>query len=312
MIKYKDDSGELLKIMMEEDAVLILNKEEFVNYKNFIESKISRKYFSPSNISTRISEKNNIIINLLEPMFFDRRIINFTKLKKFMLSIVEKDNLTTMEVELSEDVYMETRPDGAFSELIRTFIKFFKEKQIFEVKDKSIKIWKNSSLVVLGKTMNIPVIVPFDISFKIKDIQFLFRKRDRFMSKYMGLDEIVFAPSRFIDPNDHNKKLMLSMVKKNGLGMCLFAKGFEYTEKEVRDFMVPAVTKTRNSFLFYNKDKIFFKLILTQSKLSDDIIIDIINRLKTNKEFVEKIKSSKKIRKIYKDRAAILLFIDML
>jgi hypothetical protein len=313
MIKYKDIDGDLLKVILAEDKGIVLSEKEFLNYKSFVENDDKSKYFFPEIISDRISQRYNILIGLFEPFFFKKQLVSFTKVKKFILSIVQSDILETVEIELNENIYIEMRQDGSFPEMLNTMVKFLKNKINLEIKNKNMKLYKASNLNTFGKTYNINLVIKSNFIFRIKDISFLIkRNKDGFMNKYMGLDEVIFAPSKFIEANESNKEKMLILSKKYGLGTALFGKGFKYTENEIRKVIIPALSKTKNSFLFLNRDKVFMKLVLTQHHIPEEMTIDIINRLKNNGEFVSKLKKSKMIRKIYNDRPAILLFIDML
>jgi hypothetical protein len=313
MTKYKDEDKELLKTILAEDKGIVLSEKEFLNYKNFIEDKNGRKYFTPEVISERLAKRNNILIGLLEPFFFSKQLISFTKVRKFMLSIVQSDVLETFEIELTENIYIETRQDGSFPEMLTTIVRFLKNKINFHIKNKNMKLYKSSNLNTFGKTYNINLLIKSNFAFKIRDISFLLeRGRDGFMSKYMGLDEVVFAPSKFIEYNELNKAKMLKLAKKHGVGKVLFGKGFNYTENEMRKLIIPALSKTKNSFLFMNRDRVFMKLVLTQHHIPEEMTIDIINKLKTTSEFVSRLKRSKMIKRIYKDKPAVLLFIDML
>lgn len=309
MRNYEDPSNILREMLLSSEAILSLTEDEFEKYSNFINERKRNKIFTTDMFGERLSLRTNTLYNLISPFFFKERFINYTKANKLLVRIAGKNSYEDISITFKEPLYIFNFMNMSGPHVLTAVLKYLKISykefakinllsEIYQISDECPENTRDS------------IFVRSTFGFKIKDISFMVRtnKRSRY-SKYIHFDEILSCPSRFIENNDTNKKNILSVVKRHGLGVSAFVKGMKFTEQEIKKVMIPAISKTRNTFLYStNKETVFVKLIETQSHMSDELVMEIIGKLSNNQYFMKKLKKSKKVAKAYLNRPIITLF----
>jgi hypothetical protein len=306
---YNDINNELRDLILDDNQLIVLNEEEYSLYKNFIETNKNGKV-SGDIFGERIKNKEYFLYNLFSPFFYKERFITFLKLKEFKMMIAFGEDYEETKIVLNDYVYIMNFEQNWYP-VFKSISKFLNKHYEFNLKPEihRSKVFIKRSFETSEEEI---VLVSNNFNFKIPDISIFKSRHFGKWKKYVSFDEKILCPAKYIENNDYNKSYILKSLKEHGLGMDAFVPGMKFTESEVKKYILPGFLKTKNNFIFGDKESFFLKFIETQNHLNDDTVIDIINQLNHNNSFIKRLKSSKKIANRYSHRPSIILFIHVL
>jgi hypothetical protein len=306
---YNDIDNELKNLILDDDQLIVLTEKEYNVYKGFIKTNNNGR-IDGNIFGERIKDKDYFLHNLFSPFFYDERFITFLKIKDFKMRIAFGDEYEETTIVLDDYIYIVDFEQNWYP-LFKSITKLLNKHYEFNLKP---EIQRNKVFIKADfeSSEEEILLIPNKFNFKVPDVSIFKSRSFGKWKRYVSFDEKILCPAKYIENNDHNRLYILKSLKEYGLGMDAFVPGMKFNEQEVKKYIMPGFLKTKNNFMFGDKESFFLKFIETQNHLSDDTIIDIINQLSHNNSFVKKLKNSKKIANKYKDRSAIILFIHVL
>jgi hypothetical protein len=308
MKTYKDIDNKLKEELLKNVNIDCFEKHEIDLIEVFTTSVERNKKFKQDQFGDRIMKRDYLLFSILEYFFFKSRFIEFVKTDTFIIKIAGLKEYEEFKIVMNEPVYLISNNGNIeyISSVKRCIVDYLNKEHNLSINQGLDYVLSTDKL----STEEAIIMIPKNFKFKISDVSFLNsgRPTNRYL-KYLNFDEILMCPAEFIENNDVNKKQILQMIKKHGIGLNIFVKGLKYNNYEVEKYIIPSIKKTTNSLsTIYSKEKIFVRFIETQSHLDDDILINFISQLNYNKIFMKKIKNSKRIKTIYSNRPTMLLF----
>lgn len=307
---YRDTDNKLRDMLLEEDYLVVITKEEFELYKSFIESDGKEIMFDPNCFGDRIRNKEHMIHSMLSPFFYDERFTIFERVKDISLKIsFDGNSYETTTISLNEHLYISDF-DSNWNSIFSLIVKYLNNNHGFKINAKRMQN-KASVLKDPSTSSQEEIFIPKSFVFKVEDISILTYQYHGKWRSYMSFDDLLMCPAKFIANNEKNKKILLSIMKHNGLGMDFFVSGMVYSENEIRKYVLPNIIKSKQRLLFSEDIQFIMKLLLTQSHMSDELIFDIIEAKASDSKFITALKNNKMILNRYKNRPSVLLFITV-
>jgi hypothetical protein len=308
MKAYRDTNNILKNDLLKDLNIDCFEKSEIDSIEMFITSKEKGKKFKQDQFGSRIMSRDYLLFSILDYFFFKSRFMEFVKTNTFIVKIAGVEDYEEFKVTMNDPVYLIANNGNIeYIPMIKRCIVDYLNREHGLSINQSVDYVLSTEK---SNTEEVILMIPQRFKFKISDVSFLNsgKPTNRYL-KYLNFDEILMCPAEFIENNDTNRKQILQMIKKHGIGLNIFIKGLKYTSHEVEKYIIPSIKKTTNSLsTLYSKEKVFVRFLETQSHLSDDVLIDFISHLNHNKIFMKKIKNSKRIKTVYKNRPTMLLF----
>jgi hypothetical protein len=306
--KILDNENVIYDYLMNETSSFV-NKKEIQTYRRFSKSK-SGIIFDEFNFGERIKKKKSIIKNFFYPFIFENGFVKFYKLKSFDVLIIDKDgkDYQRFSIEMSKEIYYIDNFESHFLSMrsLPFIVKFVSNKTNGMINEKEISIFK-SNVDMKFKDDEV-VFIPKNMDFLIRDI----RKIIDFGQKRISIsiaDDFVVSAVKYIENNKINRSVIAKIAKRDGLSSDIFRHSLQFSKANIKNYFMPSMKWRSFDMVFVGKAVI--SMLENQDSVDYEILTETMNLMTGNKEFRDKIKTSKKIKKKFEKNEGALLLIQI-
>jgi hypothetical protein len=232
--------------------------------------------------------------------------MKYSKVKHMTSSVINSDGkgYTEFRIELSEPVYYLETPESEIKNktIVDSIRKLIKSS---DPEAESAYLLKGKPYFEMEVSKFEQVFVRPSLKLEIDDISIFFKNKKVAL---FGDNGVLSARERITNTQE-NKDMILRIVKKDGLFRDVFSTRVQFSEKELREQIIPKMRWGK----YFEKEsaRSAISMLIGQREVSQNVFIEVSAKMKGNQEFSKMIKNNKRIKSRFRNDHAILLLIAM-